>query len=72
MSRKRNSNVIKLKIPGTREEWLKDRNKGIGGSDAGSVLGLNPWKSAYTLWCEKTGKITNNEDNEAMRQGRDL
>ena len=33
MSRKRNSNVIKLKIPGTREEWLKDRNKGIGGSD---------------------------------------
>lgn len=72
MYKKRNSNVIKLRIPRSREEWLKDRIKGIGGSDAGAVLGLNPWKSAYTLWCEKTGKIVNDVDNEAMRQGRDL
>ena len=33
--------VIKHKLPKTREEWLYDRLKGIGGSDVGAVLGLN-------------------------------
>lgn len=35
----------------------KDRDKFVGGSDAGTILGVNPWKSAYTLWAEKTGLI---------------
>lgn len=35
----------------------KDRNKFIGGSDCGTILGFNPWKSAYTLWLEKTGQV---------------
>ncbi|MGP1544155.1 MAG: YqaJ viral recombinase family protein [Candidatus Fimenecus sp.] len=39
------------------EEWLEIRNQYIGGSDAGAVVGMNPYKSAYTLWAEKTGKI---------------
>lgn len=65
-------NVIKHKLPTTHEEWLEGRLKGIGGSDAGAILGLNEYKSAYTLWCEKTGRISNNIDNEAMRLGRDL
>ena len=29
----------------------------IGGSDAGTILGVNPYKSKYTLWAEKTGAI---------------
>lgn len=41
----------------TREEWLKDRQKGIGGSDVGIILGLNKYKSAYQLWLEKTGQV---------------
>lgn len=28
----------------------------IGGSDAGSILGLNPYKSRFELWLEKTGQ----------------
>lgn len=65
--------VIKHKLPETREEWLRNRFFGIGGSDAGTVLGLNPYKSAFTLWCEKTHKIDVPDiDNESMRQGRDL
>lgn len=63
---------IKEKLPSTREEWLEGRKKGIGGSDAGVILGLNAWKSPYMLWCEKTGRIKKDYDNEAMRQGRDL
>ncbi len=42
----------------SHEEWLEMRNKGIGGSDIGSIFGLNPYKSAVELWLEKTGKIS--------------
>lgn len=39
------------------DEWLRLRQNYIGGSDAGAVIGMNPYKSAYTLWAEKTGKV---------------
>lgn len=39
-----------------RKEWLKKRNKGIGGSDAGIIMNLNPWKTQHQLWLEKTGR----------------
>lgn len=64
---------IKHRLTDDHDEWLKQRNKGIGGSDAGAVMGLNPYKSAFTLWHEKTGKINSFvPDNEAMRFGRDM
>lgn len=40
----------------TREEWLKERKFGIGGSDAAAVLGLSKWKTNVQLWEEKTGR----------------
>ena len=43
--------------PKDREEWLAMRQDvGIGGSDAGTVLGLNPWCSNLQLWRYKTGQ----------------
>lgn len=43
--------------PKDRLEWLATRqNVGIGGSDAGTVLGLNPWCSNVQLWRYKTGQ----------------
>lgn len=39
-----------------KQEWLKTRKKGIGGSDAGIILGVNPWKTEHQLWLEKTGR----------------
>ena len=39
-----------------REEWLEERKKGIGGSDAATILGLNPYKTTIQLWEEKTGR----------------
>lgn len=43
--------------PRDREEWLEMRQEvGIGGSDAGTVLGLNPYCSNLTLWRYKTGQ----------------
>ncbi len=54
--------------PGT-PEWHEAR-KGIGGSDVASVMDKNPWKSAYTLFCEKTGLIDSNiEPTMAMKMG---
>lgn len=56
----------------TRQEWLKYRRTGIGGSDAATIVGLNPWSSPYYLFCDKMGALPEKEDSEAMRQGRDL
>lgn len=52
-----------------REEWLTIRKDYIGGSDAGAVMGLSPYKSAYTLWAEKTGKIPEFEGNLTTEVG---
>jgi putative phage-type endonuclease len=37
----------------TKEEWLEARSGGIGGSDASSVLGFNPYKSSISVYLEK-------------------
>ena len=55
-----------------REEWLRIRKTGLGGSDAGAVCGLNPYVSPMAVYRDKVSDETELEDNEAMRQGRDL
>lgn len=52
-----------------REEWKELRAKYIGGSDAASVVGLNPFSSPYALWAEKTGKTPAFEGNLATDVG---
>ena len=47
--------ILTAKQGEDRNKWLLVRNKGIGGSDAGAILGLNPYKKPYKLWLEKTG-----------------
>lgn len=37
------------------EEWLKWRNKGIGGSDCSAIIGLNPYMTNVELWEDKSG-----------------
>ncbi|MGY3775788.1 YqaJ viral recombinase family nuclease [Helcococcus sueciensis] len=57
----------------SHDEWLSTRSKYIGGSDAGAIAGLNPWKSLLSIYLEKTGqKELVSKDNERMRIGRDL
>lgn len=55
-----------------RREWLRYRKRGIGGSDAGAVCGLNPYVSAMQVFTDKTTEEISEYDNEAMRQGRDM
>lgn len=56
-----------------REDWLRLRKKGIGGSDAGAICGLNPYTSPIEVYLDKTSDdIPIDDDNEATRSGRDL
>ena len=41
--------------PHSREEWLKCRCGGIGGSDAGCVVGQNKYRTNQELWRQKVG-----------------
>ena len=57
-----------------RIEWLKWRQKGIGGSEAAAIAGLNPWQTPFKAYMNKIEEIQEDdqEDNERMRVGRDL
>ena len=55
-----------------KKKWLKYRKQGIGGSDAGAVCGLNPYRTAIQVYYDKTSDSIEDVDNEAMRQGREL
>lgn len=66
-------NCIMLPTSGmSRKEWLSERRKGIGGSDAAAIVGLSQYATAYTVYLDKLGLLPEKEENEAMRQGRDL
>jgi len=56
----------------SREEWLKYRNRGIGGSDAAVVCGMNKYKSPIQLWMEKTGQQPSEEAGESAYWGTRL
>jgi putative phage-type endonuclease len=40
----------------TAEEWLAFRHNGIGASEVGTVMGVNPYKSSIELFYEKLGQ----------------
>ena len=48
--------ILSVKEAEDRNKWLEIRNKGIGGSDASIICGVNRYKSPYDLWLEKTGQ----------------
>lgn len=57
----------------THEEWLRYRKQGITGTDAGAIVGLNPYVSAFDIYQDKlTEEVIEKVDNEAMRLGRDM
>lgn len=52
------------------EEWLHYRRQGIGGSDASTILGVNPYNSILRLWEDKTGRYPVEEmENEYTHFG---
>lgn len=51
------------------DEWLSIRHKYIGGSDSGTVVGVNKFKSRYKLWLEKTDKSPEFDGNTITEVG---
>lgn len=60
---------ITKKSTANHDEWLALRSQYIGGSDAGAVVGLNPYASPFSLWAEKTGRTPGFSGNLATEVG---
>ena len=54
------------------EQWRELRRQGIGGSDAASIAGQNPYRSKFTTYYDKLGHLPEQEESEATRLGHDL
>jgi len=62
--------LLGIYTPGS-PEWHAARSLGIGGSEVGTILGLNPWESAYALWAKKLNLIPSEiKENWAIRFGK--
>ena len=55
--------------PATHEEWLKEREYGIGASEVGAILGLSPFETPFSLWLKKTKQVEREPENQAMKMG---
>jgi putative phage-type endonuclease len=53
-----------------REEWLRLRKEGIGGSEALAVLGLDPWKTRMEVWLDKLDGAPERDQSDRMRWGQ--
>lgn len=47
----------------------KLRQDHIGSSDMAAILGVDPWRTAYDVWLEKTGKLAEREPTDVMEAG---
>lgn len=55
-----------------KDEWLRLRKAGIGGSDAGAIAGVNRWKSPISVWLDKVSNETKELDSEYVYWGNVL
>lgn len=66
--RVRNGEILR---PATREEWLEMRKRDVTASQAAALLGQHPYTTAYQLWADKSGRASEDDDeNGAMKRGR--
>ena len=65
--------VLLGNFPSGSREWLDLRKTGIGGSEVAAICGFSKWTSPYTLWCQKTNRISGEIPmNDAMEWGTRL
>jgi len=61
--------AYKITSESNREEWLKARKSGLGGSDMPAIMGVSPWKTALDVYLEKTQDLPAETETPAMRRG---
>ena len=66
----RKLHLTRKKVKNVKKD-IENRMNYIGGSDVGTIMGFNEFKSAYTLWAERTGRIEpeNIDDKEPVWWG---
>jgi predicted phage-related endonuclease len=63
--------MVEILHPKTREEWLALRSQNVGASEAGALLGIHDYQTAYSLWAIKSGALTPEQvDTPSLRRGR--
>ena len=67
--------IMTIEEMANHKKWLETRRTGIGGSDAAVVVGLNKYRSLFSLWMDKTGQSELEEERtpeaeEKMMWGR--
>ena len=58
------ADVLPYRMQDDLDGWLEQRRQGIGGSDAGTVLGINPYQGRFELWLNKTGVVPDKDLND--------
>lgn len=56
----------------TREEWLENRRKTIGGSDAPAICGISQWNTRLGVWADKRGVTEPGKEEEWHKIGLTL
>ena len=52
--------------------WQYRRMESIGGSDIGTIMGVNKYSTPHQLWLEKTGRVEPWQGNDATHWGQML
>jgi putative phage-type endonuclease len=52
-------------------QWLANRSRGIGGSDIGTICGVNKYSSARLLYFKKTGQFQDSESFSFSEQAQE-
>lgn len=64
-----NYHIVK---PADHDGWLAERMKGIGSSDAGTLMGISPFSTPLKLWRQRMGIDPPTPESESMRNGHYL
>jgi putative phage-type endonuclease len=63
---------MEIDVEQRSKEWLDIRKTKITGTDAAVIMGLNPWKTPYKLWCQKLNLAPEDVVNVKMQSGAEL
>lgn len=58
--------------PKDHDGWLEERKKGLGSSDAGTIMGVSPFSTPLKLWRQRVGLDAPFAESDAMRNGHFL
>lgn len=58
-----------MNAPTTREQFLRARQSGLGGSDLSAVMGFNSFRTPVQVYLEKIGETTEDTDSMRLRFG---